>query len=133
MPVFCDSRPTRLWKVHKTNRVALVPVLLWTVELIWPEQNRRASKTMKILKTVSVGIMVLSACHTLFAQQPSAKPQASSKYRTIFALVGGGGGFALGFFTGLSVFDDSINSDRKIWTTAALSGVGGAVGGYFLG
>ena len=28
---------------------------------------------------------------------------------------------------------DAINSDRKVWTTAALSAVGGAVGGYFLG
>jgi hypothetical protein len=45
----------------------------------------------------------------------------------------GGGAFALGVFVGLNAFDDAVNSDRKLWTTAALSAAGGAVGGYFLG
>ena len=57
----------------------------------------------------------------------------SHKNRTIFTIVGAGGGFAAGLFGGLAAFDDSTNSDRKVWTTAALSSVGGAVGGYFLG
>jgi len=43
------------------------------------------------------------------------------------------GGFAVGLFAGLAAFDDATNSDRKVWTTAILAGVGGAVGGYFLG
>jgi len=38
-----------------------------------------------------------------------------------------------GLFAGLAAFDDATNSDRKVWTTAILAGVGGAVGGYFLG
>jgi hypothetical protein len=55
------------------------------------------------------------------------------KYRTVFAVAGGGGGFALGAVGGLAAFDDATNSDRKVWTTAVFSAVGGAVGGYFLG
>ena len=39
----------------------------------------------------------------------------------------------MGLGAGIAAFDDAINSDRKVWTTAALSAVGGAVGGYFLG
>ena len=36
-------------------------------------------------------------------------------------------------FAGLAAFDDSVNSDRKVWTTALVSAAGGAVGGYFIG
>ncbi len=64
-----------------------------------------------------------------FGQQPTPKSGESHKYRTIFTIAGGGGGFAVGLVAGLAAFDDAINSDRKVWTTAALS----AVGGYFLG
>jgi hypothetical protein len=68
-----------------------------------------------------------------FGQQPAPQRGESHKYRTIFTLAGGGGGFAVGLVVGLAAFDDATNSDRKVWTTAALSAVGGAVGGYFLG
>jgi hypothetical protein len=73
------------------------------------------------------------ACGWAFAQQPTPRSGDSHKYRTTFALAGGGGGFALGLVAGLAAFDDATNSDRKVWTTAVLSAVGGAVGGYFLG
>jgi len=39
----------------------------------------------------------------------------------------------MGLLAGLAAFDDSVNSDQKVWTTAIASGVGGAIGGYFLG
>ena len=61
------------------------------------------------------------------------KTGESHKYRTIFTLAGAGGGFTVGVFAGLAKFDDAINSDRKVWTTAIVGAGGGAVGGYFLG
>jgi hypothetical protein len=72
-------------------------------------------------------------CGGAFAQQQAPKSGESHKYRTILTPVGGGGGFALGLVVGLAAFDDATNSDRKVWTTAVISGVAGAVGGYFLG
>lgn len=66
-------------------------------------------------------------------QQSAPTGGDSHKYRTIFTVAGGGGGFALGVVGGLAAFDDARNSDRKVWTTAVFSTVGGAVGGYFLG
>ena len=90
-------------------------------------------KTMKRNMTLFLGVLVLLNCNRALAQQPSPGSNESHKYRAIFTVAGGGGGFALGSFAGLAAFDDSINSDRKLWTTAALSAVGGAVGGYFLG
>ena len=75
----------------------------------------------------------LLACGWAFGQPPAPQGGESHKYRTILTLAGRGGGFAVGLVAGLAAFDDAINSDRKVWTTAALSAVGGAVGGYFLG
>jgi hypothetical protein len=80
----------------------------------------------------AAALMIL-LCANAFAQQQSPKTTESHKYRTLLTLAGGGGGLALGFFIGFSAFDDAVNSDRKVWTTAAISAAGGAVGGYFLG
>ena len=87
---------------------------------------------MKNRLTIIASLVLLTSTSTL-AQQPAPKRQESHKYRTILTLAGGGGAFALGVFVGLNAFDDAVNSDRKLWTTAALSAAGGAVGGYFLG
>ena len=89
-------------------------------------------KIMKNRLTI-ITALVLFTCTGTFAQQPAPKREESHKYRTILTLAGGGGAFALGVFVGLNAFDDAVNSDRKLWTTAALSAAGGAVGGYFLG
>src|SRR5262249_14201949 len=77
-------------------------------------------------------LLVFFAGNEVHSQVPAAKAE-SHKYRTVFTLVGGGGGFALGVFAGLAAFDDSVNSDRKVWTAALVSAAGGAVGGYFIG
>jgi hypothetical protein len=84
-------------------------------------------------KWILIGILLLLISADALAQQPTAKPEMSYKYRTIFTIAGAGGGFTLGVFAGLAKFDDAVNSDRKVWTTAILGGAGGAVGGYFLG
>ena len=87
---------------------------------------------MKNRLAIITALVLLTSTSTL-AQQSAPKREESHKYRTILTLAGGGGAFALGVFVGLNAFDDAVNSDRKLWTTAALSAAGGAVGGYFLG
>jgi len=86
---------------------------------------------MKSRIIASLLLVLLFGDH-VYSQAPAATRQ-SHKYRTVFTLVGAGGGFALGVFAGLAAFDDSVNSDRKVWTTALVSAAGGAVGGYFIG
>jgi len=51
----------------------------------------------------------------------------------MFTVIGAAGGFAVGLFAGLSAFDDAVNSEKKVTTTAVLSAAGGGVGGFFLG
>ena len=86
--------------------------------------------TKKLMLFICVLALLANDC--AFAQQPSVSKE-SHKYRTLFTIVGGIGGAAIGLFAGLSAFDDSVHSERKVTTTAAASGAGGAVGGYFLG
>jgi hypothetical protein len=83
-------------------------------------------------RIIASALFALVAGQPVYSQTPAA-PKESHKYRTIFTLSGAGGGFALGVFAGLAAFDDSVNSDRKVWTTALVSAAGGAVGGYFVG
>ena len=66
--------------------------------------------------------------------RPSAPaPQASStKKRLAWTLVGIGAGFAAGLFIGLSAFDDSINSDRKVWTSVIVGAAAGGLAGGLL-
>jgi hypothetical protein len=68
-----------------------------------------------------------------FGQSSTPTTTESHKFRTIMTIAGAGGGFAAGVFVGLSAFDDAVNSDRKVWTTAIVGAAAGGVGGFFIG
>ena len=53
--------------------------------------------------------------------------------RAAWTAVGAGGGFGIGVWAGLTAFDDAINSDRKVWTSAIVGAGAGAVAGYLIG
>ncbi len=46
--------------------------------------------------------------------------------------IGAGAGFGLGLFAGLTAFDDAINSDRKVWTSAIVGAAAGGTLGYLI-
>ena len=60
-----------------------------------------------------------------------AKASSSSK-RVVWTLVGIGAGFGAGLLIGLNAFDDSINSDQKVWTSALVGAAAGGVAGGLL-
>ena len=67
----------------------------------------------------------------LSAGQPpsgASKPRA----RLTWTLIGAAAGFGVGLFAGLRVFDDAINSDRKIWTLSLASAAGGGIAAWYL-
>ena len=88
---------------------------------------------MTCVKPLLVAVLMLVMTNAALAQQPTAKSENSSRYRTILTIAGAGGGFTLGVFAGIAKFDDSINSDKKVWTTAIVGGAGGGIAGYFVG
>lgn len=63
----------------------------------------------------------------------AAPPTTSSKSVAGWTVAGAGAGFGLGLSVGLRAFDDAVDSDRKVWTTAVLAGAAGAVAGYLVG
>ena len=59
--------------------------------------------------------------------------QAQSRGEVVWTISGAGAGFGVGLWAGLSAFDDAVNSDRKVWTSAIVGAGVGAVAGYFIG
>lgn len=87
-------------------------------------------------KAFCSGLIALLLCPTPLLADAGDRPSASkarassTTKRVVWTLVGIGAGFGAGVFLGLHAFDDSINSDRKVWTSAI---VGAAAGGLAAG
>jgi hypothetical protein len=84
----------------------------------------------RILSLVLIGI--LGAVPALAETREAAPKASSSTKRAIWTAIGAGAGFAAGVFIGLNKFDDAINSDRKVWTTALVGAAAGGVAGALL-
>ena len=56
-----------------------------------------------------------------------------SRARVLWTVAGGSAGFGFGLWAGLTAFDDALNSDRKVWTSAVVGAGIGAVAGYLIG
>lgn len=82
----------------------------------------------RLIALILGGLVGLSS--TAHAQAPS---RDSGRGTVMWTIAGAGGGFGVGLWAGLTKFDDAINSDRKVWTSAAVGAAVGAVGGYLIG
>ena len=86
-------------------------------------------------KAVCLGLMGLLLSHASVSADTGGRPSASAPRassttkRVAWTLVGIGAGFAAGSFIGLSAFDDAINSDRKVWTSAIVGAAAGGLAG----
>ncbi len=63
----------------------------------------------------------------------SKSAPASGTKRALWTAVGVGAGFAAGLFIGLNAFDDAVNSDRKVWTSALVGAAAGGLAGNLNG
>lgn len=69
----------------------------------------------------------------MVALSPLPAAHAQSRSQVIWTISGAGAGFGVGLWAGLSAFDDAVNSDRKVWTSAIVGAGVGAVAGYLIG
>lgn len=67
------------------------------------------------------------------AAAPAKASRSSGSKRALWTIVGIGAGFGAGMLIGLSAFDDSINSDQKVWTSALVGAAAGGLAGNLLG
>lgn len=80
-----------------------------------------------------LGCAVLLAPCAAAAQSTGSSTQSqSSDARAVWTAIGAGIGFGGGLLIGLSAFDDAINSDRKVWTSALAGAAAGGVAGNLL-
>ena len=69
----------------------------------------------------------------IIALNSASVAQAQSRGPMLWTISGAGAGFGIGLWAGLSAFDDAVNSDRKVWTSAIVGAGVGAVAGYLIG
>ena len=80
-------------------------------------------------RLMAVTAVLMLACVPAHAQSPSR----GSGHQVMWTAVGAGAGFGVGLWTGLTVFDDAVNSDRKVWTSAVVGAAVGGMTGYLVG
>lgn len=87
----------------------------------------------KLASVILTGLILLQVPLAAEGRDTQSAPRKSGNTkRVIWTIVGAGAGFAAGVFIGLNKFDDAINSDRKVWTTAIVGAIGGGVAGALL-
>jgi hypothetical protein len=89
-------------------------------------------------KAFCLGLAGLTVCAVPASADTGGRARAtrttasSSTARVVWTLVGIGAGFGAGLFIGLNAFDDAVNSDRKVWTSAIVGAAAGGLAGALL-
>ena len=78
-----------------------------------------------MFRSMTVGLII--------ALNSASVAQAQGRGPTLWTISGASAGFGIGLWAGLSAFDDAVNSDRKVWTSAIVGAGVGAVAGYLIG
>ena len=66
------------------------------------------------------------------AQTQTQSRRSSTAKRVVWTVVGAAAGFGVGAWFGLHKFDDAVNSDRKVWTSAIVGAAAGGIAGGLL-
>jgi hypothetical protein len=79
-----------------------------------------------------IGLILASASVSADSGSQAPSSSRSSGKRVAWTIIGAAAGFGAGVFLGLNAFDDAVNSDRKVWTTAIVGAAAGGLAGGFL-
>lgn len=80
-----------------------------------------------------IGLMIAAGTASADEGRPQAPAaKSSSGKRIAWTVIGAAAGFGAGVYLGLNAFDDAVNSDRKVWTTAIVGAAAGGLAGGLL-
>jgi hypothetical protein len=85
-----------------------------------------------LVATMLVLLLVPPAASAEQATSSGQRAQYRTALRVVWTLIGAGIGFGAGLMIGLHQFDDAIDSDRKVWTTALVTAAAGGIAGNLL-
>jgi hypothetical protein len=94
------------------------------------EQHGRGVAARRFLVILCLMFVGADLCS---AQSTSMSSGRSTAVVVRWTALGVGAGFGLGAYLGVAFFDDAVNSDGKLWTSAIVGGVAGGIGGYLIG
>lgn len=83
-------------------------------------------------RAISLAVLICLASSAAVHAQGDTTSQGRRNRTALWTGIGAGAGFGAGLWVGLHVFDDAVNSDRKIWTTAIGTAIAGAVVAHLL-
>ena len=83
-----------------------------------------------MVRALAVVLIVVVGPVSVARAQNATDPNS---HQALWTLSGAGAGFGVGLWFGLSAFDDAVNSDRKVWTSAIVGAGVGAIAGYVIG
>lgn len=69
---------------------------------------------------------------TMATPAQAQRPARGGGRTAAWTAVGAGAGFGIGLWAGLTAFDDAIDSDRKVWTSAIVGAAAGGTLAYLL-
>jgi hypothetical protein len=83
---------------------------------------------------MAVTLLICAVCGSATtAAQTSGNSDPRTTRKALWTVVGAAAGFGVGLWAGLHAFDDAIDSDRKVWTTAFVAAAGGGIAGFLIG
>lgn len=85
-----------------------------------------------ISRAAALMLILTLASGSVASAQSTPAGNSDNNHTALWTIVGAGAGFGLGIYIGLNAFDDAVDSDRKVWTTAFLSAAAGGVLGYLI-
>jgi hypothetical protein len=102
------------------SSTATIPFAPGTMARVLERHSEDAGMFRRMVVSLIVALASVSVAH------------AQSRARVLWTASGAGAGFGVGLWAGLSAFDDAVDSDRKVWTSAIVGAGVGAVVGYLV-
>jgi hypothetical protein len=85
-----------------------------------------------VVLVIAIGLGGVQPVSAQSPTQSRRQPGAIARSTAGWTSIGTAAGFGVGLYIGLAAFDGALNSDRKVWTSAAVGARVGALAGHLV-